>query len=167
MNFSRRGFLVFGCAGALSACSTFGPAIKPDGSTTPAELTEAGILKAINGIRKKYGVGPLAYNHTLEAAARTHARLMASKDILSHELGGTLRERVNVEGYRGALGENLANGHKTLESAITGWLNSSGHRSTLLSPKFTEFGLAAAVTKSGKAYWAFIAGGPVANWFPL
>jgi uncharacterized protein YkwD len=164
---SRRGFLVLGCAAAaLAGCSTFGPSIKPDGSTTPPELTTDRILAAINGTRKKYGEGPLSYNFALETAARTHAQLMASKDILSHELGGTLRERVNVVGFRGALGENLASGHDTLESAIVGWLNSPGHRSTLLSPKWTEFGLAAAVSRGGKEYWAFIAGGPVANWFP-
>ena len=65
------------------------------------------------------------------------------------------------------LGENLAGGQSTLQQAIDGWLNSSGHRDTLLSTRFVEFGLAAG-TVPGKSrygtYWAMIAGGPFEAW---
>ena len=43
-------------------------------------------------------------------------------------------------------------------------MNSSGHRSTLLNAKFTEFGLAAASGPGGKMYWAMIAGGSFQAW---
>ena len=89
---------------------------------------------------------------------------MASKNKMSHDLGVTLRERVTAAGYIGAVGENLAAGHKTLESAIEGWMNSTGHRSTLLSHKFVEFGLAVARSSTGKLYWAMIAGGSFDAW---
>ena len=53
--------------------------------------------------------------------------------------------------------------------AIDGWLASPGHRSTLLSDRFTEFGLAAARVGEGRdsrygIYWAFIAGGGYEAW---
>jgi uncharacterized protein YkwD len=120
-------------------------------------------------VRAANGRKPLTYNYRLEEAARSQARLMASKDQLSHNLGVTLRERVTTAGYEGAVGENVAGGQRSLQQAIQGWLDSPAHRSTLLSPKFTEFGLAVAAVPNGKKsrygiYWAFIAGGSFEAW---
>ena len=166
MYFSRRSMLVLGSA-FLAGCSA---AIPPaPGATSPSQLTQAGILAAINGCRKRNGAPPLRYNSDLEAAARSQANLMANKDKLSHDLGVTLRQRVSTAGYQGAVGENVAGGQQTLEQAIQGWLASPGHRATLLSTKFVEFGLAVAKVPSGQksrygTYWAFIAGGPFEAW---
>ncbi|MGN6489409.1 MAG: CAP domain-containing protein [Devosia sp.] len=126
-------------------------------------------MAAINDTRKRNGKPPLRYNSHLEAAARSQANLMASKDKLSHNLGVTLRQRVTTAGYDGAVGENVAGGQQTLEQAIQGWLGSPGHRDTLLSTRFTEFGLAVARVPDGRpsqygTYWAFIAGGPYEAW---
>ena len=166
-SFSRRGFLVLGAAGLLSACSAVGPA--PGSATTPAQLSTASITAAINDVRRANGRPPLSYNPQLEAAARSQAQLMARRDQLSHDLGVTLRQRVTAAGYEGAVGENLAGGQKTLQQAIAGWLDSSSHRDTLLSTRFTEFGLAAASVGDGRksgygTYWAMIAGGSFEAW---
>jgi uncharacterized protein YkwD len=162
MSLTRRAFLVLATAAALSGCST---AMAPPGATSPAQLSQATIMQKINGTRAEYGRKPLTYNPKLDRAAKTMANLMASRNTISHTLGGTLRERVTVAGYEGAVGENLGAGQTTLESVIQGWLNSRGHRSTLLSPNFTEFGLAGARSSSGKTYWAFIAGGDFSAWY--
>jgi len=166
MYFSRRSLLILGSA-FLAGCSA---AIPPaPGATGPTQLTQTAIMAAINETRKRNGAPPLRYNSHLEAAARSQANLMASKDQLSHDLGVTLRERVTTAGYDGAVGENVAGGQQTLEQAIQGWLNSPGHRATLLSTKFVEFGLAVAKVPPGHksrygTYWAFIAGGPFEAW---
>jgi uncharacterized protein YkwD len=162
MQFTRRTFLVLGTAAVLAGCST---TVRPPGTTSPAQLSTATIMAKINATRATYGQKPLVYNVTLERAARTHANLMAARNDLSHTLGGTLRQRVTAAGYEGAVGENLGAGQPTLEGVIEGWLNSSGHRSTLLSPNFKEFGLAAARASNGKTYWAFIAGGDFSAWY--
>ena len=166
MSLSRRSLLVLGSA-FLAGCTAAIP--PPPGATNPTVLTRAAILAAINGTRHRNGVPPLRYNSNLEAAARSQANLMASKDQLSHDLGVTLRQRVSSAGYDGAVGENVAGGQKTLEQAIEGWLNSPGHRNTLLSTRFVEFGLAVARVPSGRksrygTYWAFVAGGPFEAW---
>ena len=163
----RRAFILLGAAGLLSACSSTGP--MPGTPTPPPQLTTERILAAVNGVRKANGRPPLKYNHRLEEAARSQARLMASRDQLSHDLGVTLRQRVAAAGYDGAVGENVAGGHRTLEQAIQGWLESPSHRDTLLSTKFVEFGLAAAAVPDGRksrygVYWAFIAGGSFEAW---
>ena len=162
MALTRRAFLVLGTAAALSGCTA---AVGPPGATSPAQLSTATIIAKINATRAKYGRKPLTYNNQLARAARTHAELMASRNTISHTVGGNLRERVTVAGYDGAVGENLGAGQTTLEGVIEGWLNSSGHRSTLLSPNFREFGLGAARSSTGKTYWAFIAGGEFSAWY--
>lgn len=164
---SRRGFLVLSAAGLLSGCSAIGP--RPGAATSPAQLTADTIIATVNGVRTANGRPPLAYNSKLEAAARSQANLMARNDQLSHDLGVTLRQRVTEAGYEGAVGENVAGGQRTLEQAIQGWLDSPRHRETLLSTRFTEFGLAAASVDSGRksrygTYWAFVAGGDFAAW---
>lgn len=164
---SRRGFILLGIAGLLSGCTAIGPA--PGVATSPAQLSTASIIGAINGVRKANGRPPLAYNPKLETAARSQANLMAREDQLSHDLGITLRQRVAAAGYDGAVGENVAGGQRTLEQAIQGWIDSPRHRETLLSTRFTEFGLAAASVDAGRksrygTYWAFIAGGDYAAW---
>jgi uncharacterized protein YkwD len=167
MLLDRRAFLIVGVSGLLAGCSAVGPA--PGARTTPAQLTEAQILASINAVRKANGRPPLRYSRKLEAAARAQTRLMVQKDKLSHDLGVTLRQRVAAAGYDGAVGENLAAGQGSLEGAISGWLASSGHRDTLLSTRFVEFGLAVSSVPAGRQsrygiYWAFIAGGPFEAW---
>jgi uncharacterized protein YkwD len=164
---ARRGFILLAAASLLSACSAVGP--KPGARTAPQQLTTASILSAINGVRAANGRKPLQYSYQLEAAARSQAKLMAARDQLSHNLGVTLRQRVAAAGYDGAVGENVAGGQQTLEQAIQGWLDSPKHRETLLSSRFTEFGLAVASVDGSRSsrygiYWAFIAGGSFEAW---
>jgi uncharacterized protein YkwD len=168
--------LAIACAITLSACASIGPApaptIVPRSVTAipPVELTQGSILAAINKARRDNGGHKaMAYNTALEAACRTQLRLMVEKDQLAHDLGLKLRERVRSAGYQGAVGENLAGGQRSIEQAIEGWLNSPGHRATLLSDKFVEFGLAVAPVPAERKsrygiYWCFIAGGPYEAW---
>lgn len=167
MSFTRRGFIVLGAAGVLAGCTA--KVVTPGAPTSPLLLTRGAILAAINGTRQANGRPPLHYNHQLEAAARSQANLMAAKDQLSHDLGVTLRQRVTDAGYAGAVGENVAGGQTSLQQAIDGWLASTGHRDTLLSTRFVEFGLAVARVPVGRTsrygtYWSFIAGGPFEAW---
>lgn len=167
LHYSRRAVLALGASSVLAACSTTAVAPLPakrQPPDRPEELTRDEIVDIVNGVRRANGFGPWTYNVALENAARSQARLMARQDKLSHNLGTTLRERVTEAGYLLAVGENVAKGYKTLPEALQGWLNSSGHRNTLLSTRFVEFGLAFARTSNGKLYWALIAGGPFEAW---
>ena len=162
---SRRHFLLLSSGLLVSSCTPYAFTT----ATAPAALSPATMASKINEVRGANGRKPVTYNAKLTAAARSHSRLMAARDELSHNLGVTLRERVDKAGYVGAVGENLAGGHQTLEGAIEGWLASPTHRGTLLSGKFTEFGLAYARVPAGKKsrygiYWTLILGGDFAAW---
>jgi uncharacterized protein YkwD len=147
----------------LAGCSLAGP-IALSGATSPVGLTRDTIVAEINATRRHYGAQPLGYSGTLEGIAKAQSSLMASRNKMSHELGGNLHDRTLAGGYGGATGENLAVGARTLEVAIETWLNSPGHKATLLNTRWVEFGLAASTAANGRTYWTFIAGGPFANW---
>lgn len=108
---------------------------------------------------------PLAWNHTLAAAAQAHADAMARGDFFSHtgQDGSTPAQRVERQGYRyRATGENIAAGNLTLEAAMAGWLTSPGHCAALMNGRFTEMGAAFAVNPASRMgiYWAQSFGRP-------
>jgi uncharacterized protein YkwD len=164
LDLTRRSFLVLSAATALSACATTIPMLPAAVNASPDALTREQIMVAINTVRAANGAPAWSYSPQLEDAARSQARLMASKNTMSHDLGVTLRQRVTTAGYMGAVGENIGKGYPSLQGVIEGWMNSPGHRKTLLSPKFVEFGLATATASSRKRYWAMIAGGSFDAW---
>jgi hypothetical protein len=109
----------------------------------------------------------LSWNPRLAAAAGRHAGAMARTRVFDHvgTDGTTVRERVTATGYRWqAIGENLAAGHPALEDAVAGWLASRSHCEALLDARFTEFGLARAVSNSPSdaygTYWTLVLGRP-------
>lgn len=157
--------LVLAVAVWLNACTGY----LPEGATTPTQLSRTLIVQKVNQVRASYGRPALKYDERLAAAAQAQADLMARTDRLSHDLGASLRDRVQAAGYRGAVGENVAGGQKTLEAALSGWLQSAAHQHNLLNEKFTEFGLGVASVKPGAksrygTYWAIILGGEAILW---
>jgi uncharacterized protein YkwD len=157
---TRRGVLVMGAGLLLSGCTNV---YAPSTATAPTAVTPEQMLAEINSIRRGNGQGPLVFNTTLERAARNQARMMAEHDALSHNFGPglTLRERVTAVGYSGPVGENVAGGQRTLEGALTGWMQSSGHRATLLSDRWGSVGMAVVQGRPGSRYgvfWAAIFG---------
>jgi len=160
MSVSRRGFVLLGTASVLSACSN---TYVPVTNTTIAEVDPEQMVAEINRIRKGNGREPLVFNQTLANAARNQARMMADRDQMSHNFGPglSLRDRVTAVGYHGPVGENVAAGQRTLEQALSGWMDSAGHRHTMLSEIWSSFGMAVVSGRSGSrygTYWAAIFG---------
>jgi uncharacterized protein YkwD len=155
LKFTRRGFIVLGAAFTLSACgepvlTTITPAV----AATPADMVDA-----INKVRKANGSKPLVFSPLLADIARSQARAMVAHDEMSHDFGpgGDLRDRATLAGYHGPIGENVAAGQRTLEETLNDWMNSAGHRYTLLSDMWTGVGMAAFSGRPGSKYgiyWA-------------
>lgn len=110
-------------------------------------------------------VPPLAHNALLEQAAAEHARAMAHLDFMDHagRDGSQPRDRVSRTGYRWrAVGENIAGGPTTARAVVEGWLASPGHCANIMSPAFTQIGIAFAVNRRSKfgIYWVQVFGAP-------
>ncbi|MDO8587993.1 MAG: CAP domain-containing protein [Armatimonadota bacterium] len=113
---------------------------------TFAESNEERVLDLVNVERLKAGVPPLTMNERLTESARRYALYLGQAGFFSHvgPDGSTLITRNLGAKYRDAiwLGENLAGGFSTPESAVAAWMNSLPHRSNILDPNFAEIGIA-------------------------
>jgi uncharacterized protein YkwD len=132
------------------------PAVCPNADLAP----DAGNLDEIRGaldclhdqIRSKRGLGTLAGNAALEAAAASHTDDMIARGYFDHDTpeGGTFDERILSAGYarKGqgwSLAENLiwATGELATPAALMrSWMASKGHRANILNPRYRQLGLA-------------------------
>ncbi len=86
---------------------------------------------------------PLTSNPQLREAARCHSLDMAVQDYFSHTSlnGDTFTNRIDATGYRWrSAAENIAAGYDTPSSVVTGWMNSPGHCTNIMSNN-TEIGV--------------------------
>jgi uncharacterized protein YkwD len=91
------------------------------------------------------GLGLLAWDGSLAAAAHKHAQDLITNGRFSHDGtdGSDVGERVSREpGSWTMVGENLAKGMTSAPEAISAWLESPGHRANLLRAEFTHAGAA-------------------------
>ncbi len=110
----------------------------------------AALLQHSNAARASAGVGPLAVDAGLTAAAEAHAREMAQLGFFGHTspvpANATLGQRVaNVGSPLVEIAENLARMIGVLdadvaERTVQGWLDSPGHRQNLLNASFNRVG---------------------------
>jgi uncharacterized protein YkwD len=137
------------------------PAVKDSAlvSQKALALVNAARAKARKCGRSAFNaVAPLTLSAGLNRAALLHSQDMASKDFFEHEGsdGSKVGDRVTRVGYTWrTAGENIAIGAQTPEAVVQGWLDSPGHCANLMSPGFTEMGIAFVVDRKSQAgiYW--------------
>ncbi len=110
-----------------------------------------------NAARLDAGLGSLAMDADLGAAALGWARSMASSGVLDH---GDFADRIAraAPGLAGA--ECIAAGQGTAAEAVAAWLGDPPHRANLLGP-FDRLGVGSARGDDGTWFWcADFAGDP-------
>jgi uncharacterized protein YkwD len=128
------------------------PAPKPPPVSVPPTADE--LLRWINAERVKNGRRPLAYRAKLQDFAASHARDMAIHEDPDHDASlGDFRARMDRSGYRYAAAAENVGIYPDARAAVIGWANSIIHRQNLLSPEYTEFGGAVAMSPSGTPHW--------------
>ncbi|MBX3040389.1 MAG: CAP domain-containing protein [Bdellovibrionaceae bacterium] len=164
---NRRGLrvLVLAVAAVLSACA--GPSSEskevprgvaqyqdPNGcSYLTGEACE--IFKGANFQRVKNKLPVLKISARCQAVAESHAADMAKNRYLDHvsPKHGDFMSRATKAGLLGFVGENIAAGYDA-SGAMNAWMNSSPHRANLLDPRFVSTGVAVAVDRNGRPYYA-------------
>lgn len=116
---------------------------------------ESAVVEMTNTFRRENKLGAVTINPKLSAAARKYAALLAKTQEFSHTAGGTnAGDRIKAAGYDFcSYGENLAMAADSrgfasrplAASAVTGWVNSPGHRANMLAPNVTEVGVGVAL----------------------
>lgn len=108
-------------------------------------LDRSAMLSAVNAERTARGLAALSWNNWLESAALRHTRNMSNVGFLSHtgSDGSSASSRVTDTGYQWTrVTENIAQGYTSVSEVMTGWMNSSGHRTNILDAGVTEIGAA-------------------------
>ena len=130
-----------------------------DGPVDPIAMASE-VLRLTNIERAKEGAQPLKYNKTIQDAAMIRAKEISVK--FSHE-------RPNGTSYKTILGcvngENIAMGYGDAESVVEGWMNSSGHKVTMLDNRYQYLGVGFYESDNGNYYWVqdFSTGNPDAS----
>jgi uncharacterized protein YkwD len=169
-------------AAAPSAASAAAPAASSPTSSAPAADATCGLanfeadaLRLVNaqraagatcGARGSFApAAALTWNPRLASAAYGHSRDMADNNYFSHDSldGRSMADRINATGYTwSTIGENIAAGYSSVQSAVNGWMASEGHCANLMNPRFTEFALACARNDASqyRLYWTQNLGRP-------
>lgn len=139
---------------ALAACQT--------GDWWPQENAASGASAAavahVREIRASAGLPALSPNDRLEKAAARQAAYMARTGRMEHTTGSgrDFAARMKRDGVAAPAAENLAHGRMEQERLFAMWMASTGHRTNMLDPRFTRYGLAHAADDSGQRYWALV-----------
>lgn len=121
------------------------------------------MLEQVNRIRKENQVPEMKSSGKLATIALNQAQSMATTGNLTHfdAEGRSIGDRARLVGYKFSLvGENIALGPTTVESVMTAWLKSPGHRKNILEKGFREFGSASVADSQGQVFWVQVFGTP-------
>lgn len=108
-------------------------------------LTSGNLLEIMNQDRTRYGLGPLTLNIKLERAALAKARDILENSYFAHTspLGYKPWDFIKNQDFRYSFaGENLALNYTNIYELEKDFLESESHRENLLSPLFSEVGIA-------------------------
>ncbi len=123
---------------------------------TPAALTPADLIEAVNFLRLQHGLNPLTVHDVLMDVAASQANaLAASGGAIGHQrpCGMTLGQELLLKGFP-LWGDLSMDGYRsenwgtamTAEEAISMWLRDDLHANTMLSPNRSDIGAAVAVS---------------------
>jgi len=147
---------------ALAGCQSEQRHARPQTPSFYASMANAGAVvdaamarDMIGAYRRNNGLGLLALDPELQAAAQAEADAMAAADKPSS--ADTFKRRLSADGFV-APAANLSAGYHTLAEAFSGWRESPQHNRVLLDPKATRIGIATAYTPNSKykVYWALV-----------
>lgn len=108
---------------------------------------ETQVVELVNQERQSQGLPVYGVDTRLREAARVHAIDMACNGFTGHtgSDGSSVGDRVLAQGYVWSwVGENYYVTSNTTDApriAFEWWMDSTPHRSNLLSPNYTQFGV--------------------------
>lgn len=119
--------------------------LMPASFVSASDVTAGKLIELANQSRAAAGEEPLTENALLSAAAAAKAEDMLKNDYFGHTSPAGVKPWHWVTeagyGYQYA-GENLAINYHEAEAQHQAWMESPTHRANILSPRYTEIGIA-------------------------
>jgi len=130
---------------------------------------EIEVHRLINLEREKHGLQTLGYDQELSSIAKSHSKDMASSEYFSHEtpeglsptdragkadytcryqIGNLIYSGIgeNIHMVKGSLVVLLASPESIAELAVSGWMDSPGHRKNILTSNFSKEGIGVSIS---------------------
>ncbi len=128
-------------------------------SNIPASDQTASALPLVNALRARNGLPPLKIDTAASTAAVYQARRMADAGKMEHliGIGDDFGKRVKASGVKLPAAENIAEGQRDVNAAVSAWINSPKHLHNMLG-KYDGLGVALAYAPSsgGRPYWSMV-----------
>ncbi len=131
------------------------PAPTPSPTPQPVnpEAMAQEVIRLTNIERAKYGSAPLQYHAGLQKAAMLRAKEISI--FFSH--GRPDKSDSTTAVFEAGVGcpglENIARGYTSPEAVIQGWMNSAGHRRSILDDSYTSIGVGFYQNSYGSYFW--------------
>jgi len=134
------------------------PPSVPSQPEVPGSTIEQAIFEQINAHRQSQGLTSLAYSSVIAEQSRQHSVAQSQQGRISHD-GFDQRVAAIAQAirYRSA-GENVASNRGYADpasQAVTGWLNSPGHRQNI-EGDFNQTGIGVVQSSDGTYYFTQI-----------
>lgn len=155
--YDNKGISVFVTAGGTGGNNSdkddIGDDITPTPAPVNAEAMASEVIRLTNIERAKAGRSALIYNASLQRGAMMRAKEISIK--FSHERpnGESFTTILNECGAGHISGENIAAGQKSPELAVKAWMNSQGHKLTMLDKENLYIGVGFYQDNDGRYYW--------------
>ena len=111
------------------------------------------VIRLTNIERAKYGSAPLQYHAGLQKAAMLRAQEISI--FFSH--GRPDQSDSTTAVFEAGVGcpglENIARGYTSPEAVVQGWMNSAGHRRSILDDSYTSIGVGFYQNSYGSYFW--------------
>ena len=114
------------------------------------------MLDSVNALRIENGLGVVAFDEGLNAAAAIHSRDMARQDRpwLFGSDGSTPIDRAQRAGFAGRLlGENVSETYETELQTLDAWMSQNETRSIILAAEARSMGFAWFQEQDGRLWW--------------
>lgn len=126
------------------------PTPTPPPGPQPSPEARAALVAALNVQRAANGGLPPYAEHTgLDGVAQGYAAKMAAAGVLDH---GNWYQRIATVFPSDASSEDIAWNYPDIDSVVTGWMNSPGHRANILGP-YHWVGVGWAPGKNNDLFW--------------
>ena len=164
--YDNKGISVFVTAGGTGGNNSdkddIGDDITPTPAPVNAEAMASEVIRLTNIERAKAGRSALIYNAGLQKAAMIRAKEISVKFSHTRPNGEDSSTALYEVGVGNSSGENIAAGQKSPELVVKAWMNSQGHKLTLLDKENLYIGVGFYQDTDGRYYWvqSFADGNP-------
>ena len=113
------------------------------------------LCRLVNEERQARGLHELIHNNELDGVALTRAAELAVSFSHKRPDGSNYWTAYRDHGYGfGAAAENIASGQPSPEAVFAAWMESDGHRASILDASFNNIGAGVEMDLYGRLYWA-------------